>query len=57
MRLYLHDYGQTVADVDRSRVLLAWIYQHVRAVALQRSQEGFRVLVCAVFAPQRPEQA
>ena len=56
MRLYLHDYGQAVADVDCACVLLPWIYQYAGAVALQRSEEGFRVLVRAVLAPQRPEQ-
>ena len=48
--------GQPAADVDDARVLLSGLHAHGLAGGGEAAQEGFGVLVAAVFAPERAEQ-
>ena len=55
--LDLHDDAHAVADVDCAGVLGAAAGEDVGALGGKQAEEGLRVLVAAVLAPERAEQA
>ena len=57
MRFDLHDDGPAVADVDRAGVLLTHARKDAVAAAGEEAEEGAAVLVAAVLAPERAEDA
>ena len=57
MGLDLHDDAHAVADVDGAGVLGAALREDVRALGGKEAEEGLRVLVAAVLAPEGAEHA
>ena len=57
VRLDLHDDAHAVADVDGAGVLRAALRQDVGALRRQQAQKRLRVLVAAMLAPERAEEA
>jgi hypothetical protein len=56
MRFDFHDDTHAVADVDGAGVLGAATGEDVRALRGQKTEEGLRVLVAAVLAPEGAEE-
>jgi hypothetical protein len=57
VRFDFHDDAEAIADVHGAGVLSAAVGEHIRAFSREQAEKRLRVLVAAVLAPERPEEA